>query len=90
MGRPERRSGRALTRRNLTGEWRCFAEIKQDPEWKTIPVLMLTTSRDEADIVESYRRHTNAYLVKPFDMEDHQRMVRSIDAFWLATAVLPN
>ncbi len=66
-----------------------LAEIKADENLKTIPVVVLTTSSDETDILKSYQLHVNCYLVKPVDLEQFIAVVRSIENFWLALVELP-
>ncbi len=56
--------------------------IKSDPELKTIPVVMLTSSSMETDMVESYHLGVNAYVVKPVDFEDFIEAVKKIGSFW--------
>jgi len=58
-------------------------EIKQDPELKHIPVVVLTTSQAEPDILESYRLSANAYITKPVELEQFLKVVGSIEQFWL-------
>lgn len=67
-----------------------LAEIKDDPELKRIPVVVLTTSRAEEDIVRSYNLHANAYVAKPVGMPEFLEAVRSLENFWLAVVTLPN
>jgi len=64
-------------------------EIKQDDALSHIPVVILTTSQAELDIVESYRLHANAYVTKPVDLEQFLKVVGSIEEFWLETVTLP-
>ena len=64
-------------------------EIKNDPLLKTIPVVVLTTSAAEADIVKSYSLHANCYITKPVDLEQFITVVKSIDDFWLTIVKLP-
>jgi CheY-like chemotaxis protein len=58
-------------------------EIKTDPHLQHIPVVILTTSQAEQDIVQSYRRRANAYVTKPVDLEQFLKVVGSIEQFWL-------
>ena len=67
-----------------------LAEIKESPALKTIPVVILTTSASEADILRSYRLHANCYITKPVDLEGFLSVVRSIDSFWLTVVKLPS
>jgi two-component system response regulator len=66
-----------------------LAEVKSDPELRRIPVVVLTTSEAEQDIVESYNLHANCYVRKPVDLDAFLHVVRSIDNFWLAIVKLP-
>jgi CheY-like chemotaxis protein len=64
-------------------------DIKNDPRLKRIPVVVLTTSQAEQDILESYRLGANAYVTKPVDLEQFLRVVKSIEEFWLQIVRLP-
>lgn len=64
--------------------------IKADDALKTIPVVVLTTSSAEADILKSYSLHANCYITKPVDLEQFVQVVKSIDDFWLTVVRLPN
>ena len=64
--------------------------LKADERLKSIPVVVLTTSDAPADVSAAYQRHANAYITKPVNLDDFVRAVRSIDAFFLDTAVLPD
>jgi two-component system, chemotaxis family, response regulator Rcp1 len=66
-----------------------LSEIKEDPELRSIPVVVLTTSEAERDILGAYHRHANAYIVKPVDLEQFLGVVRSVEGFWLAVVTLP-
>jgi len=66
-----------------------LAEIKADPELKRIPVVILTTSAADADILRSYNLHANAYVSKPVDLDQFLMVVRAIDSFWLSIVKLP-
>ncbi|MFA9461942.1 response regulator [Thiohalorhabdus sp. Cl-TMA] len=66
-----------------------LAEVKSDAELRHLPVLILTTSDAEADIVESYNRRANAYLTKPTDFDDFLDLIRYLGEFWLTAAQLP-
>ena len=63
--------------------------IKEDPEFARIPVVVLTTSAAEKDILESYSLHANCYINKPVDMEKFVAVVRTIEDFWLTIVKLP-
>ena len=67
-----------------------LAEIKDDPQLKMIPVVVLTTSSAEADILKSYKLHANCYITKPVDLEQFVSVVKSIDDFWLTVVRLPS
>lgn len=64
-------------------------EIKSDPDLKFIPVVVLTSSKAEEDIVKSYNLHANCYVTKPVDLEQFLKVVRSIEDFWLTVVKLP-
>jgi CheY-like chemotaxis protein len=66
-----------------------LVQIKQDPALRTIPVIILTSSNAESDVLESYDNHANAYITKPVKLEKYFTIVERIDDFWLATARLP-
>ena len=66
-----------------------LAEIKADPDLKRIPVVILTTSKAEEDVVKSYNLHANAYITKPVDLDKFMQVVRTIESFWLNVVVLP-
>jgi CheY-like chemotaxis protein len=66
-----------------------LAELKQDPELAVIPVVILTTSQAEEDIVRSYRLHANAYVSKPVDFENFIAAIRQIDDFFMTLVKLP-
>jgi CheY-like chemotaxis protein len=63
--------------------------IKSDPELKRIPVIMLTTSSSERDILTSYNNHANCYITKPVDLERFMDVVRTIEDFWISIVKLP-
>lgn len=64
-------------------------ELKTDPDLKTIPVVVLTTSKEEQDILRSYQLHANCYITKPVNFERFIEVVQSIEHFWLSVVVLP-
>lgn len=66
-----------------------LAEIKTNPKTHQIPVVVLTTSDDEEDVLRSYHLHANAYLVKPIDVMRFIKMVQSLEYFWLSFVKLP-
>ncbi|HKP74126.1 MAG TPA: response regulator [Longimicrobiaceae bacterium] len=66
-----------------------LAEIKADPALRTVPVVVLTTSQAERDVLAAYRLHANAYIVKPVDLDQFLGVIRSVEGFWLAVVKLP-
>jgi chemotaxis family two-component system response regulator Rcp1 len=66
-----------------------LALIKEDPNLKTIPTVILTTSEAEADIVRSYQLQANCYLSKPVQLDAFEALVKSINDFWLTKVKLP-
>lgn len=66
-----------------------LSNIKQDERLKRIPVVVLTSSKDEADILKAYGLHANCYIVKPVDFEKFAEIVRTIETFWFAVVTLP-
>jgi CheY-like chemotaxis protein len=66
-----------------------LATIKSDDELKSIPVVVLTTSEAEEDVLRSYRLHANAYVTKPVDFERFLEVVRQIDEFFVTVVKLP-
>jgi len=64
-------------------------EIKRDEDLKSIPVVILTTSRAEEDILRSYNSHANCYITKPVDLGQFMKVVESIEDFWLTVVKLP-
>ena len=67
-----------------------LSDIKNDDELKRIPVVILTTSKAEEDVMRTYNLHANCYVTKPVDLEKFIVVVKSIDAFWLTVVTLPN
>jgi chemotaxis family two-component system response regulator Rcp1 len=67
-----------------------LSEIKMNDNLKRIPVVILTTSRAEEDVLKSYNLHANCYITKPIDIKQFLHVVRSIEDFWLSIVVLPN
>ena len=65
-------------------------EIKADERLKTIPVVILTTSADERDVMRAYSEHANCYITKPVDLEQFLQAIQSIESFWLSVVRLPN
>lgn len=66
-----------------------LAEIKGSPTLQTIPVVILTTSASEADILKSYMLHANCYITKPVNLDGFLKVVKSIDNFWLSVVKFP-
>lgn len=66
-----------------------LADIKQDEDLKRIPVVVLTTSKAEEDILRSYDLHANAYVTKPVDLNRFFDVIRALEGFWLAVVTLP-
>lgn len=67
-----------------------LAAIKADPDLKRIPVVVLTTSQDENDIIESYKHFASSYIVKPVSMEKFIKVVASFKQYWLSVVKLPS
>jgi len=67
-----------------------LAELKQDPGLRVIPVVILTTSQAEEDILRSYALHANAYVSKPVDFERFMDVIRQIDSFFVTVVELPH
>ena len=66
-----------------------LAEIKADPVLKSIPVVILTSSKAEEDIIKSYNLYANCYVTKPVGLEQFVQVVKSIEDFWLTIVKLP-
>ncbi|MCI0601890.1 response regulator [bacterium] len=66
-----------------------LAEIKRDEDLRTIPVVVLTTSDDDADILKAYDLHANCYVTKPVDVKQFLKVVKSIEDFWFTIVKLP-
>jgi len=67
-----------------------LAEIKADKDLKSIPVVILTTSQAEEDILRSYNLHANCYITKPIDLHQFIGVIRAIEDFWLTIVKLPS
>jgi CheY-like chemotaxis protein len=67
-----------------------LAEVKAEPRLADIPVVILTTSQAEEDILRSYQLHANCYITKPVDFKQFLKVVKSIEEFWLTIVKLPN
>src|SRR5258705_6225196 len=66
-----------------------LADIKADPDLKRIPVVILTTSKAEEDILKTYNLHANCYITKPVDLDQFVTVVGYIEDFWLAIVIFP-
>ena len=66
-----------------------LAEIKEDPELRMIPVVVLTTSQAERDLAETYSLHANAFITKPLDLDRFVEVVQAIENFWFTIVKLP-
>ncbi|HCC47912.1 MAG TPA: response regulator [Elusimicrobia bacterium] len=64
--------------------------IKTDPALKDIPVIILTTSKSEEDVLSTYKLHSNCFITKPVLMEDFDRVIRTIQDFWFVVVKLPS
>lgn len=67
-----------------------LAQVKADPDLRHIPVVVLTTSDSQPDILQAYELHANCYITKPVDLEQFIKIVRSIEDFWLTVVRLPS
>ena len=67
-----------------------LAEVKSDPDLRSIPVVVLTTSKAEEDVLRSYDLHANAYVTKPVDFDRFIEVVRQIDEFFVSVVKLPD
>jgi CheY-like chemotaxis protein len=67
-----------------------LADMKSSPDLKSIPVVIMTTSREEEDILNMYNLHANCYITKPIDFMQFIRVVRSIEDFWFTIVRLPS
>ncbi len=65
-------------------------EIKESPLFKSIPIVILTTSASDEDILRSYMLHANCYITKPVDLKGFLTVVKSIDTFWFSVVKLPH
>ncbi len=66
-----------------------LAEIKEDPKLRVIPVVVMTTSEAERDLIKTYDLHANAYVVKPIDLDRFIEVVQAIENFWFTIVKLP-
>lgn len=65
-------------------------EVKEDPDLRRIPVVVLTISEAEEDVLRSYDLHANCYITKPIDLEQFSRVVKSVEGFWFTIVTLPS
>jgi two-component system, chemotaxis family, response regulator Rcp1 len=65
-------------------------ELKEDPELRTIPVIVLTTSAEAGDVERAYKSYVNAYITKPLNLDAFASVARSIEDFWLTLVRLPS
>jgi CheY-like chemotaxis protein len=63
--------------------------IKNSERFKSIPVIMLTTSSSEKDVLRSYKNHVNCYVTKPIDLSDFMRAITKIEDFWINIVSIP-
>ena len=66
-----------------------LAEVKQDPDLGSIPVVVMTGSDEEKDILTAYKSHVNCYIQKPIDLDRFITVVKSIEHFWFSIVKLP-
>jgi two-component system response regulator len=66
-----------------------LSKIKEDERLRVIPVVVLTSSKDEADVLKAYGLHANCYIVKPVDFEKFAEVVKNIENFWFSIVTLP-
>jgi CheY-like chemotaxis protein len=66
-----------------------LAEIKTDPNLRRIPVVILTVSKADEDIIKSYDLHANCYIIKPVNLDRFIKVVKSVEDFWLTIVKLP-
>ncbi len=66
-----------------------LAEVKSDPQISAIPVVILTTSQSDEDVLKSYRLHASCYVIKPIDLEQFTQIIKSLDGFWLSSVRYP-
>jgi CheY-like chemotaxis protein len=66
-----------------------LSEVKSDPDLRRIPVVVLTTSQTEEDVIRAYDLHANCYVTKPVDLEQFMKIVNQIDEFWVKVVTLP-
>jgi two-component system, chemotaxis family, response regulator Rcp1 len=67
-----------------------LAEVKSDPDLKSIPVLVMTSSDDKDDIAQAYNLNANCYIRKPCGFPEYEKVMQAIEDFWLSTVTLPH
>jgi chemotaxis family two-component system response regulator Rcp1 len=67
-----------------------LAEVKADPHLRLIPVVIITSSEAEQDVLRTYELHANCYVTKPVDLEQFIKVIQSIETFWLTIVTLPS
>lgn len=67
-----------------------LAEVKNDPKFKCIPVIVLTSSNAEQDVMKAYELHANCYITKPTDFAKFKELLKAIESFWLTNVTLPS
>jgi len=67
-----------------------LAEVKADKSLKRIPIVILTTSKAEEDIIKTYDLHANCYITKPIDLDQFLNVVKAIESFWMSIVILPD
>ncbi|MBI4962946.1 MAG: response regulator [Desulfomonile tiedjei] len=66
-----------------------LSEIKNDPALQDIPVIVLTTSKAEEDVLDSYQLHANCFITKPVDLDQFTKVIKTIEGFWFEIVKLP-
>ncbi|GMV38807.1 MAG: two-component system response regulator [Myxococcales bacterium] len=69
--------------------WQVLCEIRKDPRLAHLPVVVLTTSRADEDVLGAYRSHANCFITKPVDVDAFMKIVRSLEEFWFTVVTLP-
>ncbi|MBA3994391.1 MAG: hypothetical protein C0469_12755 [Cyanobacteria bacterium DS2.3.42] len=64
-------------------------EVKKNTELSSIPIIILTTSQSEEDVIKSYKLHASCYVTKPIDLEHFVKVIRSLDEFWFSAVKFP-
>lgn len=65
-------------------------EVKSDPKLATIPIIVLTTSRDEADVLKSYELHANSFIPKPIALDEFLQVIQDLQQYWISIVKLPS